>query len=237
MLPVAILAGGLATRLRPLTSMVPKSLIDVNGEPFIAHQLRLLRRHHIDRVVLCVGYLGELIQDAIEDGKAYGLRVEYVFDGQVPLGTAGAIKKALPLLGAAFFVLYGDSYLPCDYSAVQQAFWESGKPALMTVFRNEGLFDASNVELENGRIVVYDKKSRTLRMRWIDYGLGVFKPSAFSKVADGATYDLASLYQDLLKRDELAGFETKERFYEIGSLEGLRETTGFLACQQLRETI
>jgi NDP-sugar pyrophosphorylase family protein len=217
--------------------VVPKSLIDVNGEPFIAHQLRLLRSHHIDRVVLCVGYLGELIQDAVGDGRAYGVRVEYVFDGQAPLGTAGAIKKALPLLGAAFFVLYGDSYLPCDYSAVQRAFWESGKPALMTVFRNEGLFDASNVELENGRIVAYDKNSRTPRMRWIDYGLGVFKPSAFSKVADGETYDLASLYQDLLKHDELAGFETKERFYEIGSLKGLRETTGFLACQQLRETI
>jgi N-acetyl-alpha-D-muramate 1-phosphate uridylyltransferase len=231
MLPIAILAGGLATRLRPLTSTIPKSLIDINGEPFVAHQLRLLRNHRIDSIVLCVGHLGELIRDRIGDGAAYGVKVEYVFDGPAPLGTAGAIKKALPLLGDAFFVIYGDSYLPCDYGAVQEAFLAGNKPALMTVFRNEGLWDASNVEFEQGGIVAYDKKSRTARMRWIDYGLGAFRSSAFQIVPDGKSYDMASLYQSLLQQGGLAGFEIKDRFYEIGSFVGLKETADYLTRQ------
>jgi NDP-sugar pyrophosphorylase family protein len=228
MLPTAILAGGLATRLRPLTNTVPKSLIDVNGEPFVAHQLRLLRNNQIRRAVLCVGHLGELIRDRIGDGGDYGIHVEYVFDGPVPLGTAGAVRKAVPLLGEAFFVLYGDSYLPCDYGAVQSAFLGSGKLALMTVFRNEGLWDASNVDFQDGRITAYDKTNRTPRMQWIDYGLGVFRSVAFARVPEG-NCDLVVLYQDLLKQGELAGFETKERFYEIGSLDGLMATADFLA--------
>src|SRR5262249_17995413 len=134
MLPVAILAGGLATRLRPLTETIPKALVEVNGEPFIAHQLRLLRAKGIERVVVCSGSLGEMIRERIGKGALFGLRVEFVFDGPRLLGTAGAIKQALPALGQAFFVMYGDSYLPCDYRAVQTDFERSGKPALMTVF-------------------------------------------------------------------------------------------------------
>jgi D-sedoheptulose 7-phosphate isomerase len=233
-LPVAILAGGLATRLRPLTSTLPKSLIDVNGEPFIVHQLRLLRDHQIDRVVLCVGYLGELIRAAVGDGRAYGVRIEYAFDGPAPLGTAGAIRSALSLLGSAFFVLYGDSYLPCDYGAVEVSFLASGKAALMTVIRNDGLWDTSNVEFKDGRVIAYDKKNRTPRMRWIDYGLGVFQSSAFAQLPEDEAYDLAKLYQDLLRKGELAAFETRERFYEIGSLEGLKATADFLARRGAR---
>src|SRR5579872_5855079 len=138
MLPVAILAGGLATRLRPLTDKIPKALVDVNGEPFIAHQLRLLASRGIPRVVLCLGYRGEMVRDFVGDGWEFGLQVNYSFDGPELRGTAGAIHQALPLLGDSFFVLYGDSYLPCDYAAVEQAFLTSGKTALMTVFCNEG---------------------------------------------------------------------------------------------------
>src|SRR5215475_16199750 len=114
MLPVAILAGGLATRLRPITERIPKALIEINGEPFIAHQLRLLRSRGIRRVVLCLCYLGEMVRDFVGGGQAFDLAVEYSFDGPVLLGTAGAIHRAIPLLGGAFFVLYGDSWLPCD---------------------------------------------------------------------------------------------------------------------------
>jgi N-acetyl-alpha-D-muramate 1-phosphate uridylyltransferase len=137
MLPVAILAGGLATRLRPGTERIPKALIEINGEPFVAHQLRLLSRNRIDRAVLCLGYRGDQIQEYVGDGAGFGLRLEYSYDGPQLLGTAGALRKALPLLGEAFFVLYGDSYLPCDYGSVQEAFLESGKLGLMTIFRNE----------------------------------------------------------------------------------------------------
>src|SRR4051812_42459269 len=143
MLPIAILAGGLATRLRPVTETIPKALIEVAGEPFLAHQLRLLKRNGFDRVVLCVGYLGEMIRDFAGDGQSFGLRVEYVFDGPKLLGTAGALRRALPVLGEAFAVTYGDSYLPVDYRAAIDSFMQSGKLGLMSVYRNEGLWDTS----------------------------------------------------------------------------------------------
>ncbi|MEK7407469.1 MAG: nucleotidyltransferase family protein [Acidobacteriota bacterium] len=231
MLPAAILAGGLATRLRPLTASRPKALLEVNGEPFIAHQLRLLRASGIERVVLCLGYLGEMVREFVGDGGGFGLRAEYSFDGPVLRGTAGAIAKALPLLGEAFFVLYGDSYLPCNYRAVEAAFLACGKQGLMTVFRNEGRWDASNVEFAGGALLAYDKKNRTSRMQHIDYGLGVFRKSAFAALAEGASHNLAALYQDLLARGQLAGLEVPERFYEIGSAAGLQELSEFLARQ------
>ena len=223
MLPAAILAGGLATRLRPVTETIPKALIEIGGEPFLAHQLRLLRARGIGHVVLCLGYRGEQVRDFAGDGSQFGLRVEYSFDGPTLLGTAGALKQALPLLGDAFFVIYGDSYLPCDYAAAARAFAESGKLGLMTVYRNEGQFDTSNVEFESGAIRAYDKRNRTPRMRYIDYGLGAFRAAAFAAVPDDRPSDLATLYQELLARDELAAHEIPERFYEIGSFAGLRE--------------
>ncbi|HWQ52075.1 MAG TPA: nucleotidyltransferase family protein [Bryobacteraceae bacterium] len=221
--PVAILAGGLATRLRPYTETIPKSLVDVNGEPFLAHQLRLLSRQGVRRVVICSGYHGEMIEEYAGSGGRFGLEVLYSHDGETLLGTGGAIRKALPLLGERFFVLYGDSYLECDYGAVQQAFEASGRKALMTVYRNEGRYDASNIEFSGGAILAYDKQRRTPEMRHIDYGLGVFDESVFETVPAGVPCDLAGVYGDLLRRGELAGFEVARRFYEIGSFEGLEE--------------
>ena len=229
MLPVAILAGGLAMRLRPLTEEVPKALLPVDGEPFLAHQLRLLKAAGIERVVLCVGYLGERIREFVGDGARFGMSVECCFDGPAPLGTAGAVKMALPRLGPRFFVLYGDSFLPCDYRAVMDAFESSGKQALMTVYRNEGRWDASNIQFADGRILAYDKRNPSSLMRHIDYGLGVFRDSAFAAVSGSEPHDLAALYQELLRGGELAGLEVGERFYEIGSAEGLRELSAWLA--------
>lgn len=171
MYPVALVAGGLATRLRPLTEKIPKALVEVNGQPFIAHQLRLLRSQGIDRVVVCTGYLGEMIEAFAGDGRAFGLRVEYSPDGPGLRGTAGAVRNALDRLGDRFFVVYGDSYLECDYADVARRFDDSGKLGLMTVFRNEGQWDASNVEYAGGRILAYDKQQRTGRMQYIDWGL------------------------------------------------------------------
>jgi NDP-sugar pyrophosphorylase family protein len=231
LLPVAILAGGLATRLQPLTRTLPKALLDVNGEPFIAHQLRLLQASGIERVVVCAGYLGEMLQAFVGAGTRFGLRVEFSLDGPQLLGTAGAIKRALPLLEESFFVLYGDAYLPCDYRAVHAAFEQSGQLALMTVFRNDGRWDRSNVQLVNGHILAYDKQHPTEQMHHIDYGLGVFHPSAFATVPDDQPFDLATLYRDLLSRGHLAAHEVAQRFYEIGSLAGLQETRCYLATQ------
>jgi MurNAc alpha-1-phosphate uridylyltransferase len=232
MLPVAILAGGLATRLRPLTETIPKSLVDIDGKPFLWHQLRLLGENGIDRVVLCVSHLGERVRDSAGDGRAFGLRIDYSFDGSTLLGTAGALKRAQPLLGESFFVLYGDSYLPIDFAAVESAFRESGKAGLMTVYRNEGQWDTSNVEFVDGRILAYNKKLRTLRMRHIDYGLGVLHAAALARVPDQQAWDLATLYGELLDAGELAGFEAPHRFYEIGSFDGIERLRSYLSRER-----
>lgn len=235
-LTVAILAGGLATRLRPITETVPKSLLEVNGEPFAMHQLRLLQSKGVRRVVLCVGHLGELVERAIGDGSALGLQVDYSFDGPALLGTAGAIRNALPKLGDSFFVMYGDSYLPCDHAAIARNFESAGVLGMMTVFRNEGKWDTSNVEFAEGKILAYSKTNRTPRMSYIDYGLGVFRAPAFQGLPAGEHRDLTELYSDLLQRKQLAAFEVRERFYEIGSPAGLRETAEFLASQRVNQS-
>jgi MurNAc alpha-1-phosphate uridylyltransferase len=229
MLPVAILAGGLATRLRPVTETIPKALVEIAGEPFLAHQLRLLARAGYRHVVMCVGYRAQQIEAFAGDGRAFGMEIAYSPDGPQLLGTAGAIKLALPLLGDTFAVVYGDSYLTCDYGAAERTFLNSGKLGLMTVYRNEGQWDTSNVEFTCGRIVAYDKVNRTPAMHYIDYGLGMFRADAFEDVPLDRPSDLAALYQRLLRRDELAAWQSPDRFYEIGSPEGIRDLTEFLS--------
>ncbi|MEP6669086.1 MAG: nucleotidyltransferase family protein [Chthoniobacter sp.] len=227
-IPIAILAGGLATRLRPITEKIPKSLVAVAGEPFLAHQLRLLQARGLRRATLCVGYLGEMIERDFGDGAAFGMELRYSFDGPKLLGTGGALRQALPLLGEEFFVLYGDSYLPIDYSAVLAAYRAGGQPGLMTVFRNEGAWDTSNVHFADGRIVRYDKRERTPEMRHIDYGLGVFRASVFTERPAGEAFDLADVQRDLVAKGALAGHEVFQRFYEIGSHAGLAELENLL---------
>ena len=222
-IPVAVLAGGLATRLRPITEKIPKSLIPVAGKPFLAHQLELLRARGIGRAVLCVGYLGEMIQREFGDGSAFGLRLDYAFDGPKLLGTGGALRRALPLLGKEFFVLYGDSYLPVEYRPIAEFFRRSGKLGCMTVYRNEGRYDTSNVVFRDGSIVVYDKKNRLPEMRHIDYGLSLFQATVFNAYPADKPFDLAEVMGKLVREKQLAGYEVHERFYEIGSPAGLTE--------------
>jgi len=222
-LPVAILAGGMAIRLRPKTEKIPKLLLEVAGEPFFAHQLRLLKTAGLTRIVLCVGYLGDMIVDEFGDGSEFGVNIEYSFDGDTLLGTGGALIRALPKLGGNFYVLYGDSYLPIDYCAIGDHFLKSGKEGLMTVFENHGAYDASNVQFESGQIRRYDKKDKDPEMKHIDYGLGAFRASAISSYPKETPLDLATVQGDLCARGQLAGFEIKERFYEIGSHAGLAE--------------
>jgi NDP-sugar pyrophosphorylase family protein len=222
-IPVAILAGGLATRLRPITEKIPKSLVPVAGRPFLAHQLELLHARGIRHAVLCIGYLGEMIQHDFGDGRAFGVRLDYSFDGPKLLGTGGAIKRALPLLGGEFFVLYGDSYLP-----IAEFFRHSGKLGCMTVYRNEGRYDTSNVVFRDGEIAGYDKKNRPPEMRHIDYGLSLFKAAVFNSYSADQPFDLADVMGKLVRQKQLAGFEVRERFYEMGSPAGLAELEALL---------
>jgi NDP-sugar pyrophosphorylase family protein len=229
-LPVALLAGGMATRLRPITEKIPKLLVEVAGEPFFSHQLRLLRQNGLTRIVVCAGYLGDMIVAQYGDGAQWGVEIQYSFDGEKLLGTGGALIRALPKLGDAFYVLYGDSYLPIDYQAVGRAFLDSGKLGLMTVFENREAYDASNVWFEAGTIRHYSKKEKLPQMKHIDYGLGLFRAAAFAPYPRDAVVDLATIQTDLVRRGELAGYEMKQRFYEIGSHAGLQELNRLLSA-------
>ena len=229
MLPVAILAGGLATRMKPITEKIPKSLIEVNGKPFILHQLDYLKSQGIQNIVLCIGHLGDMIESLIGDGKALGLNIQYSLDGDKLLGTGGAIKKALPLLSKDFFVLYGDSFLPIDYKNVEDAYVSSKKNALITVIKNNNQWDKSNVEFALGTLIEYNKHHPNERMQYIDYGLSILNQSIFDAYLENESFDLSDLYHKLSLHNHLAGFETFERFYEIGSQDGLKETENYLS--------
>jgi len=226
--PLALLAGGLATRMRPATEKIPKALLEVAGEPFVFHQLRYLHGQGIGRVVVCAGFLGEMIEAAVADGGGFGLDVAYSFDWPDLLGTGGALVKALPLLGPEFLVMYGDSYLPTPFAPVVAAFRAADEPALMTVYPNGGRWDTSNVEFEGGVLRRYSKNNRTAAMRHIDYGLGLLRTEAFNGWMEKGKFDLADLYGALVDRGDLIGYEVPDRFYEIGSPEGWRETDAFL---------
>lgn len=227
MLPVAILAGGLASRMLPLTAMVPKALLDVAGQPFLFRQLRYLQGQGVDRVVLCTGYLGEQIESEVGNGSRFGLRVDYSKDGPLPLGTGGALRQALPLLDQSFFVLYGDSFLPCDYRRVERAYESSGKPAILTVFRNKNQWDKSNVLFRDGVLVEYNKRAPDPEMEHIDYGLSVLSSDLLEEYPLGQTLDLGDVYHDLSCQGRLAGIEVAEKFYEIGSPSGLQEAESY----------
>jgi N-acetyl-alpha-D-muramate 1-phosphate uridylyltransferase len=225
--PICILAGGLGTRLGKRTRDTPKALLPVAGEPFLWHQLRLLAEQGVSEVVLCVGYLGELIQESVGGGERFGLRIACSFDSPQLDGTLGAVRGALPLLPERFLVLYGDTYLPVDYAAANEAWRESGLPGLMTVLHNEGRWGASNVLYAYGRVKAYDKHSPTAAMHWIDYGLGGLAAQAL-RTAPAEERDLAVLYGLLALRGELCGVPVTKRFHEIGTPPALRETEAYL---------
>lgn len=226
--PVVLLVGGYARRLYPVTKTIPKAMLAVAGKPFISHQLALLKKNGIPRVVICLGYLSEQIMDFVGYGKEFGLSVDYSFDGKKLLGTGGAIKKALPSLGDIFFVMYGDSYLTVDFKAVYDFFISQNKQGLMTVLKNRDAWDKSNIVFKNGKIINYSKTEKTADMDYVDYGLSMLRKTAFDDASKSEVFDLAELYQSLLSNGQMAGYEVNSRFYEIGSTQGLAETEEYL---------
>jgi NDP-sugar pyrophosphorylase family protein len=234
--PIAVLAGGLAKRMWPVTQRLPKALLEVAGEPFIAHQLRLFAQQGIMDVKLLVGHCWEQIERFVGDGSKFGVKVEYFVDEPTLLGTGGAIRQALDRLASEFLVTYCDSWLDARYAPVVEAFRASGQPALMCVYRNDNRWDESNVQFEHGIIRRYSKKLRVPEMRHIDWGLGMLKASAATVWPLGEAWDLAELYEELSKAGRLAGYEMTRRFYEIGSFEGLAETNRLLSASTLKSS-
>jgi NDP-sugar pyrophosphorylase family protein len=234
MLPIVILAGGLATRLGELSKSIPKSLIQIKGEPFIFHQMRLLKKNEAKNILICLGHMGEKIEEVLGDGKAFGLNIRYSYDGPELLGTGGAIANALPLLPDFFMILYGDSYLDVNYRAVAKAYLYSGKQGLMTIYKNNNCFDKSNVCYINGKIKLYDKNISDVNMEYVDYGILCLTKEVFKNNAK-KRFDLAEILTDLSIKKELAGYEIKERFYEIGSRNGIEDLELYLSSQAINQ--
>jgi len=222
-----VLAGGLAKRMMPMTASTPKSMLVVAGRPFIEHQIELLRRQGIKRLVLCLAHLGTIIEGHIGDGSRFGLEVRYSYDGPTRMGTAGALRQAQSLLPDVFFLTYGDSFLPCDWRSVAREFFRYGKRALMALCRNAGQWDTSNVWFEQGEIRAYDKKHLLPAMQHIDYGLAVITRDVIRDVSEGCAVDLVDVYSRLLAQGELAACEVTDRFYEIGSPQGLTDLESY----------
>ena len=224
----AILAGGLGTRLRPLTEKVPKAMIPVNGRPFLEYEVDLLRKNKVDDLVLCLGYLGEQVEAHFGDGKRFGVRIGYSHDGKELLGPIGGLKTAEPLLQDEFFVTYGDAYLRMDYAGLMAALRRSRKLAAMAVYRNEGRFGKSDVIARGGLVAAYDKKRTLPGMSWVNFGVSAMKKEALAGVEAGKPCDEEAFYGRLVKRRQLAAYETYERFYEIGSERSLAEFREFI---------
>ena len=228
MLPIAILSGGFATRLGSLTKEKPKCLIEVSGKPFVDWQIDLLVENGYTDFVFCVSHKSNLVQDHLGDGSQWGVRFRFSLDGEKQLGTGGAIQKALPFLGAEFAVIYGDSYLPINYREVELNFLNSRRLALMTVYKNKNNFDTSNVEFLDERLANYDKEKITEKMHHIDYGLTYFRQEAFTRYVNESQFDLSKLCNKLACNGLLDGYEVFERFYEVGSFEGLEAISHYL---------
>ncbi len=226
--PVLILAGGLGTRVNAAYANLPKAMIPINDEPFIAHQLRLLAREKVTEVILCLGYLGEIVADYVKDGKNFGLNVQYSYDGEKLLGTGGAALKAGLGLNSPFAVLYGDSYLDTVFTPVYEAFQQSSKMGLLTVFKNNNEWIPSNLSCNSGMVLHYDKNRPSPNMQYVDYGLSIFKAQAFSKFQADQIFDLAEVFVSLIKEKQLAAYEVKDRFYEAGSEQGIKELSTHL---------
>ena len=220
---VAVLCGGLATRLGPLSRSTPKSMLAINGRPFMEHQFKLLSGNGIRDIVLCVGHFHEQIMDYFGDGSRFGVNIKYSVDGDTLLGTGGALRRAYPLLDDEFSVMYGDSYLMLPYENIWRAYRESGKPGLMVVYRNDNRYDRSNLIVRDRRVVLYDPKHERDDLVFIDEGLTVLKKSVLQSIPENTPFGLGSLFSEMARRGDLASFETSQRFYEIGSVNGLEE--------------
>jgi NDP-sugar pyrophosphorylase family protein len=217
-----ILAGGLATRMRPKTLTVPKSLLEVAGRPFVDWQLEKLAACGYRDVVMCVAHLGEQIRAHVGEGERYGLRVRYADEGPTLLGTAGAIRAALDLLEAAFLVTYGDSYLPFDYAApLRELGAHDDCDGVMAIFKNEGKWDPSNVRTDGAWVLAYEKGTKDPAFDHIDYGATAIRRDVIARIPSTVAFGLDQVQHDLAEKKRLRAHVARARFFEIGSPEGL----------------
>jgi NDP-sugar pyrophosphorylase family protein len=230
---VLILAGGLGTRMLPLTADRPKALLPVAGRPFAEHQIELLAAHGVDDIVFSIAYRGDMIRDALGDGRRWDVRLRYVDEGDDRRGTGGAVRLFADsgIAAEEVAVLYGDTYLPIAYRPVWTAFADQGLPALMTVLENRDRWDVSNAWLSaDGRVVYRKGSGQQYGMTHIDYGLSVLATATvLDRIPGDTVVDLADVFAEMSDRGELAGYEVRERFYEIGSADGMDDLERLLS--------
>lgn len=220
---VVILCGGLATRIKPITEKVPKSMVQIAGKPFLWYQLELLKKNGIYDIVLCIGYKGEHVEQYFGNGEKFGVKIQYSSDADKLLGTGGSLKNAEHLLGDTFLMMYGDSYLPFGFKKAIAFFERNNGIGLMTVFKNLDKYEKSNVEVEKSLVKSYSKKRKTKKMEYIDYGISIFKKEALQSIPKDTWYDLSNLHKTLIKKRELLAYPAEQRPYEVGSFKGLEE--------------
>jgi len=231
MMQAVILAGGLGTRLRPLTETIPKPMMSIKGRPFLEYELLLLKSHGIHDYVLCVGYLGEKIEEYFGDGSNFGVTIRYSHDTLA--GPAGALKRAEDLLEDIFFVTYGDAYLRLDYEQVMEYFTEKKELGLMTVYENRNNYGKSDLVVRDGYVVRYDKKKNNEAMNWINFGVSLLRKKALELIPkDRSFVDEEEFYGNLIERKELLAYEVRERFYEIGNPASLQEFEKFVSQEE-----
>lgn len=222
-LPVAILAGGLGTRIQSVSRGLPKSLMEFNGKPFIEWQLQLLEKNKCKSVVICTGHKSSLVKRYLESRTKSTLDIKLSFDGKYSLGTGGALIKARKHLGKAFLVLYGDSYLSVNFEEVTEYFLNIKKSGLMTVIKNDNNFERSNVYFKDNLVLEYDKLNGNKKMKYIDYGLSAFKSECLSSFKINSSLDLSIILSELAVKQQLAGYEVFDRYYEVGSIQGIKD--------------
>lgn len=218
-----ILAGGLATRLGQLTQNVPKSMVKISDRPFLEYQLEFLKQNAVDQVVLCVGHLGNQIEDYFGNGAKFGVKIKYSYERSKLLGTGGALKNAGPMLEDVFFTLYGDSYLSLDFSTVMSYFRKFDKLALMTVYKNYDRYDGSNVAIEGNMVRHYGISGTAEKLVYIDYGASLFRKKTLDLFPSGEVFAIGDIFTKLIAMDQLLAYEAERRFYQIGTPEGLQE--------------
>lgn len=226
-LPMVILAGGLATRLRPLTKNIPKAIAIVAGKPFIFWQLELLKKCNFKNVIILTGYLGEKIEKLVGNGKNFNLDIRYYNDGDVLLGTGGAVKKISKNLPDHFFLMYGDTYLPINFKRVEDFFFLNKLNNVMTIAQNKDYEKFYNVYFKNNKILSYDKKNKTKKANYIDYGLSIFSKDTFFKTKKNA-FNLDLIFQKLINRNDIKGYIVHKSFYEINTIKSLELTEHYL---------
>lgn len=226
---VVVLAGGLATRMLPRTETVPKALLEVAGRPFVDWQLELLARSGCDEVVFCIAHLGEQIRAHVGDGRRFGVTVTYVVDEL--LGTAGALRAAMPHLADVFLVTYGDSYLPFDYGEpVRILRAHDDCDGVLAIYNNAGKYEISNVATDGTWVLRYDKRVRDPSFDHVDYGAMALRREVVAGLPPGKL-GLDGVQTDLAARHRLRACVARERFYEIGSPGGLAELDAYLKAQ------